>query len=1152
MRIDSIHVQNFGHFSQLDLDFGDSPIVLLHGQNEAGKTTLLEFLRHLLFGFPERSPYNFGSGEMAGSASLTFADGRRLNLKRRKGRKNTVAASFDHDSTELDDAAFRRLLGNANENVFKSIFAFGLDELRSGNESLREESLQSALFGGGIGGAFNPDQLLKELESAAADFFRPAAIKPSINVLSREIKDLSAGLRQLQVRSDEYERRRGAWKEAQLEADRRSSELNQLRLERARLERLDRALPLWRSLRELKVQRAGVTAPAQLPADAGLQFARLVEEIGQFTSDLAVLEQELKADEGQLASLQLDKTVLPWRGEIEACQRMIQSAEDARRDLPIRRAEFERLTAELLAEVRRLRPGWELRQLRQFSLDSAQQHQLDQLYQRWEALQEQETVLKTRRQQLVETGAQQESELQALGPEEDAVAWSELLERGAEYTNEQKLLAKELTELNRLQVSRDNHLARLSPPLPRAGLEVEQVARLPVPPRELLTQYDGEFRAARQTLAAAEQSLADEQDTCDRLEQELATLADAWRKVPELSELIAARTQRDQLVTQLQALQAAEVPAAEWSAEWERLRTAIRQTDALADAIQEHASEVTRRDSLRRQVNQCRQRVQIREQQRAVQRQALAGLEQRWLALWSETGIKPLSPDLMLGWSTTFDKFVEAHSAVTQKTSESLVRRERQEQFELQLRSQEPDRSAEPAVLLRALRVRVDGINEQNALRRRLSGERQRNAKLLRDLGEQERQWQAACEAWRTPWRELLEQIGLPASWDTKLAREVLGQLAAAKERLAQLADLERRIEQMNSRLADFDPRVQRLCEQLGEPFDRQFPERHATMFQQRLADATQIQERRAQIAERIEERRRLVLEKTTRLEWGRSRQQQLLELAGVNSEAAFQPVLRAAEAAARLDADIASVAGRLAVARERESAEGFEQELATLDETWLRGRLASLDSELSANESAEKEQRELAGSLRRRFEELAGGDEAAQRQEQVARKQAQLATEIHRYVPLAFAHRLLEAAIQRFERDNQPELVRQISQLFSTMTSGRYVEIERSTNDRTALYVRRADGAERSPDQLSTATREQLYLAIRLGYVVHYCGQSEPLPIVMDDVLVNFDAHRAIATLEALRHVAARAQILFFTCHQHMQTLVQRVFPQAALISLS
>jgi uncharacterized protein YhaN len=81
-------------------------------------------------------------------------------------------------------------------------------------------------------------------------------------------------------------------------------------------------------------------------------------------------------------------------------------------------------------------------------------------------------------------------------------------------------------------------------------------------------------------------------------------------------------------------------------------------------------------------------------------------------------------------------------------------------------------------------------------------------------------------------------------------------------------------------------------------------------------------------------------------------------------------------------------------------------------------------------------------------------------------------------------------------------------------------------------------------PHELSTGTREQLYLAIRLAYVLHYCTKAEPLPIVLDDVLANFDPGRTRNTLEALGQITERVQVLLFTCHPHVVDLAQEVFP--------
>ena len=72
----------------------------------------------------------------------------------------------------------------------------------------------------------------------------------------------------------------------------------------------------------------------------------------------------------------------------------------------------------------------------------------------------------------------------------------------------------------------------------------------------------------------------------------------------------------------------------------------------------------------------------------------------------------------------------------------------------------------------------------------------------------------------------------------------------------------------------------------------------------------------------------------------------------------------------------------------------------------------------------------------------------------------------------------------------------------------------------------------------MSRGTREQLYLAMRLGLIEQYERNAEPLPVIMDDILVNFDDDRAVATLKALADLSLRTQVIVFTHHQHLVDL--------------
>ena len=171
---------------------------------------------------------------------------------------------------------------------------------------------------------------------------------------------------------------------------------------------------------------------------------------------------------------------------------------------------------------------------------------------------------------------------------------------------------------------------------------------------------------------------------------------------------------------------------------------------------------------------------------------------------------------------------------------------------------------------------------------------------------------------------------------------------------------------------------------------------------------------------------------------------------------------------------------------------------------------------------------------------------------EELSRKRSLLAADVDRYMPLVYARHLLNSAVTRFEKEHQPEMIETVSRLLSQMTGGKYTQFDRSSGSKQNLLVRQPNGVEKTPEQLSTGTREQLYLAIRLAYVVHYCQKNQPLPIIIDDVLANFDHQRQRQTLQALASISKSVQVLFFTCHRELVEIARGVLPGLVPINLA
>jgi hypothetical protein len=92
---------------------------------------------------------------------------------------------------------------------------------------------------------------------------------------------------------------------------------------------------------------------------------------------------------------------------------------------------------------------------------------------------------------------------------------------------------------------------------------------------------------------------------------------------------------------------------------------------------------------------------------------------------------------------------------------------------------------------------------------------------------------------------------------------------------------------------------------------------------------------------------------------------------------------------------------------------------------------------------------------------------------------------------------------------------------------------------DQDVLFVDTAERKSLSAELLSQGTREQLFVALRLAMVNSFARRGTRLPIILDDVLVNFDNRRARAAAALLRDFSDEGrQLLVFTCHEHISEI--------------
>ncbi len=163
----------------------------------------------------------------------------------------------------------------------------------------------------------------------------------------------------------------------------------------------------------------------------------------------------------------------------------------------------------------------------------------------------------------------------------------------------------------------------------------------------------------------------------------------------------------------------------------------------------------------------------------------------------------------------------------------------------------------------------------------------------------------------------------------------------------------------------------------------------------------------------------------------------------------------------------------------------------------------------------------------------------------------AEAAEAADRYLVEAMAVKLVDLARERYERDRQPQVVRVASEVFSAITKGRYTDV-RVPFGESRITVVTDSGKVRAIPELSRGTAEQLYLALRVGLIESFGEQGPHLPVLMDDIVVNYDYERIQEAATAIAALSASRQVVFFTCHEATADALTNGVPGATRIELN
>lgn len=1031
MKIKRLHVNGFGTFHDFDPGEMGKGLTIFEGQNEAGKSTLMAFIRAVLLGFPNGKGKGarfekyepLSGGTYGGSIILVDDHGMEYRVQRKPGRSGGQVTVYLPDGSQEGEAFLQRLLGGISPILFKQIFAFSLTELQQ-LDFLENEEISSYIYSAGMGTGVPVLDVDKKLDGAMNALFKPRASSPKLNVLSAKLRELEKEISKLQQSASHYNVLIQEEKELEETIGKAEVELEGYRKKIAWLEVLQKGRESWESLVDLRFRLQHLVDTEDFPIEGLSRLERIIEE-------KRAVEIGIKQRQDKIAKCIEEMGTLQWNPTFSIEKSTIES---------------------LMRNEGRVK--------------EAQQRQIE------------------NRMVMRETEERLQQILQQMGtgltPEDLA-----MMDTSVGQRERVRFFRDRLQEAGKERLKLESHREQIK--------------------KELHKQRSQWVSLQREAPTAV----------FEKLETDIQVKEKALREI-------------------------------------EGLRNSIEGVQREEAFLKEQHSDL--KDRLASLEQQGKQDGQGKNPRWLVYVVLVAGLI---LALMA--GLKNFLSGLMIlfltgtmvYWMLREKKGMDFYGWVKQE-QHKIIEKIRGIQSRLNNLEEERNRLhfllQEKGKKLRLSSLSLPSIAraEEDLKMKRREWERLNRVRDkikecvaviadlegdLRTLEQSEREgiWE---EAVKKEWQDWLSSRKLDKGLSPEGVMDFFRLIESGREIFARLSHAQEEYKTDETFVRSFSHKVAQLYQGLNlKDFSSEDP---LSSFYQLYKRMEEEEEKERQWKQRekekevlVEERESLVLNRTAFLQ----EEAELFRRACVEDEEDFR---RKAEVD-RLRRNLSQEkeqkeSALLLLIGTEEKQRDFEEALMTNDPLTIQDHLDKFLKTSLEYQQQLNQWRERKGELREQINRLEKEGTLSGLLQQREETLTELKKEGKKWGVYAICRQWLKEAREKYERERQPGVLREASHYFSKITEEKYIRILAPLGSET-LYVVNEKGEHIEPGFLSRGTREQLYLSMRFALAREFSRQVT-LPLIMDDIFVNFDLDRLQKTVETLGEMAKHHQIFFFTCH--------------------
>ncbi len=1022
MKITDLHVDGFGVWKGLDVNSLSNEMTVFCGYNEAGKTTLMQFVRSIMFGFsPGRlgkyTPPVYG-GLAGGSMDITTPSGswdivRHVDPNRHSDPIGDLSVTDEHDGSVHGSAQLNALMAEVDESIFNNVFAIGLreiQELGALNSTAASEYLYRLTSG------MDRVSLIDVMRDLRQRREKIWSANPKAD---SRLQTLSERRQKLLREIDDLKQKSQRWSRIASETTEVKHQLDALKEKLASTERESRLIEIATQIAERwqsrQVVRDQISAYDNLPEERDVSIAKLDEVNEKITQQRERIDQvrsQRKQIKSEAMALPINRHLWAQKGRIEAISEHAPWVQSLERQTENIQEEVDRIENSLVAEVNGLGQQLKIRTRDIRDLGVGGFAQLESL---GDKLVDQREELENVKQELDKSEFDLGQHNQRLNKSRSDLGVAESLEETSNYVNRLKRrveLGEKIEKLNRTrsELERDIDSVVANQVLPIEKISVIGIVFIIsfillglsiIPP---IFNIEAAGALGRDSgilmfflgIVALFASLGFKYHWDKVAKDEL----DDFRHQIEIvrQQLKRAKHERDEIERQLPVETIAQFDL--------ELENAQGKLNRLTDLVPLES----RVQSTRMSLEDARRRLQLQEG-------AVETAEKAW-----RSGLK----------SSSLPEILEPS-----QLKEIIGRSDRIESFHQRLDLLKIEH-AQKTKEINTIRQRIDATLHETGLQFEESRLTDRLNLITRAINEQ-RIHVAARKEFATKYKTFRSKLN-------KLKRELDRQLGIQ----------------------------QRLFSVVG-------------------ADS---EEAYRQLASKHQTRRKLI----------KKREQ--------------------------LDDQI-----RIAIGKNY-SHDELKEVFATYGSSGLEKRWEWLQKEVELSREEQNRLLQHRGELMQEVKILGEDSRMDEVRLELNSIEAEIAKLKLKWQELGASTQMLEMIRESYESKRQPETLKEASSYLTRLSEGKYTRIwTRMTGEE--LLVDNADDETIAVENLSRGTREAVFLSLRLALVGAYARRGALVPMVLDDVLVNFDGQRARAAAEVLYDFSRNGyQILMFTCHDHIRDI--------------